>query len=185
MSFLDLLTINQKDVVVSLPYRVGLWISRSDETGGSEADAQELQVLSNIIHGFAEEVFGSETVQHIMSEAVNREAEWGEWSKSVSSVLAECADAVDILEEFTDYKDVTAFQTMMMEIGEAVALAFSEYEHAGMVDRIWLKVSFFVKNLGARMRKQPVKSLEEFLSISRRERKALDELAAALGTTYQ
>ena len=178
MSLLDEVTETQKQILISLPYRVGLWISKSDTTGGSAATQQELQVLSNIINGFTEEVFGSELMQFIMSATVDGQDRWPDWAENLASVPDDCALAVDVLRQHAGEKDAHAFQVHMMEIGTAVALAFREYEHMGPLERLMMYVSYFTSGAAGR------KTLEEFLAVSRAERKALNTLAGALGTTY-
>lgn len=184
MSFLDTLTINQKNVIISVPYRAGLWVSRSDQTGGEEASAQELQVLSNIINGFAEEVFGSEIIQHIISETVNSKDAWPVWSAQLSTLLADCEVCIDTLREKAGEKEVSVFQNHIMEIGEAVALAFNEFEHARMPEKIRLNTSFVGQKIAAALGRHSYKSYREFINISMAERQALQQLAQALGTRY-
>lgn len=184
MSFLDELNDEQKDKLVSLPYRVGLWISQSDDTGGEDADAQEQETLVNIIDGYARDVFGSEMLQYIMREAIVRKDQWSTWEQGVDAVPRDCEIALDIIKFHGDEKDVHAFQNHLIEIGEAVAMAFTEYEVQGKFDEFLLNVRFFIDNMKARLAKGKAKSMHEFLSISPKERAALGELAQALGTSY-
>lgn len=181
MSFLDILTISQKETLISLPYRAGLWVSQSDESGGSAADEEELQVLSNILHGFTHEIFGSETMQYIMRETVARQDQWESWGADLSSVLDDCAIAVDVLILHTDPKDVHAFQNHIMEIGQAVALAFREYDEAGAVEKLSLWLSYNLGQFKAMLFKKPHVPKQEFFNISGSERKALWALSNALG----
>ncbi len=181
MSLLDDLTKDNRETIIRLPYRVGLWVSQADTTGGQEAADQEVQALSNIIEGFAHEVFGSELVQYIMAETVAKKDEWPDWSAGRDSVLADCGLAVDILRDHTDEKDVSAFKARLMEIAEAIALAFSEYEEASAADKIFSYMSYFLEKIRTYTKKTSQKSLDEYLSISRQERGALGDLARALG----
>ena len=184
MNFLDNLTDNQRETLVSLPYRVGVWVSKSDNVGGGESDAQELQVLGNIINGFASDMFGSEVVQIIMSDTVRKHAEWPNWARQHSSVPEDCTFALDVIRQYADSKDATAFKNHLMEIGEAVALAFREYDQMGFGE----KISLYISYIAVKFRKTPVgrprRTLREYLSISHAERKALGELAQSLGTTF-
>jgi hypothetical protein len=184
MSFLSNLTDNQRTTLVSLPYRVGLWVSQSDQSGGVLSDSQELQVLSNIINGFAEDMFGSEVVQMIMTETVRRKSEWGAWAQQVSSVPEDCRFAVDVLGQYADTKDITAFTNHLMQIAEAVALAFREYEDFGVGKKISMHLAFYASLFKARPPGLPRRTLREYLSISTGERSALGALARSLGTTY-
>lgn len=186
MSFLETLTDNQRHILVSLPYRAGLWVSQSDKSGGGDSDARELQVLDNIISGFAADMFGSETVQLIMMETVRRKEQWPAWAKQVSSVLEDSRFALDVIAQYADAKDVAAFRNHLMEIGEAVALAFREYDSLG----VGAKVALYIDFLRSRLKKPPpgqnvrYKTLHEFFNISPSERRALGTLADALGTVY-
>lgn len=181
MSFLDNLTDHQRKTLVSLPYRVGLWVGRSDTTGGNQSDQMELQALSGIIHGFAEEIFGAESIQYIMSEAIMNKDQWPDWEKNLETVPEDCRFAMDVMQEHTSIKEASAFRIQLMEIGEAVALAFTEYQMPDSPLRIVpLYISYFLSQL----KKARRRTFDEFLSISAQERKALHQIAQALGTTY-
>ena len=53
MAFLDGFSKEEQDFLVSLPYRVGLWVSSIDATGGSAADGDEQEALEKCIAGIA------------------------------------------------------------------------------------------------------------------------------------
>ena len=109
MSFLETLTNAEKDTLVSLPYRAGLWVSQSDDAGGAESSALELQTLSNIINGFARDIFGAEMMQHVMAETLAQQERWPEWALKMDSVVDDCGRAVDLVRTHGDAKDVNAF----------------------------------------------------------------------------
>ncbi len=177
MSFLDELTLDQRQLLVRLPYRVGLWISQSDATGGEASDAREMQALSNILHGFAEEVFGAEAIQFIISETVNNEAQWSEWGDDLDQVLSECERASGLISYYVGEKEARAFQMQIFDIAEAVAMAFTEHEH---LQSAWQRFSVRLSYLYARLTGAQ-RSFEEFCSISAAERKALMQLSQVLG----
>jgi hypothetical protein len=183
MTFLNRLTPEQKDTLISLPYRVGLWVSQADASGGTESDAREQQALSAILHGFAEEMFGSETMQHIISGTLAAKDRWPAWAERVDNVPRDCEFAMDLIVEFADAKDAAVFRNHLMEIGEAIALAFREDTQASFVQTIKDFIAFTLsapktKSAGSR------RTFSEFLRISPSERKALITIAQALGTTY-
>ncbi len=181
MSFLDQLTADQRDIVVSLPYRVGLWVSDSDKSGGGDANLQEMQALSGIIHGFADEMFGSEVMQHIISETISKKARWGEWAKHVDDVPEDCRFAVDVLKEKTSSKDVNAFRNHLMEIGEAVAMAFHEEQGKGITFSAY--ITYMSGKLFGR-RGRSAGSFSDYMRISVSEHRALGALAQSLGAPY-
>lgn len=184
MSFLDQISDKEKETLISLPYRVGLYVSLSDESGGDDASEQELQTLSNIIDGFARDVFGAEMIQYIMAETVKHKNRWPVWALQINNVPDDCLSAMETVRVHGDEKDVTAFQNHMMEIGEAVAMAFSEYEEQSGFSQSMLRLRFFVSGLIGSLQKNKKRSAREFMSVSLKERRALGDLAQALGTTY-
>lgn len=53
--YLENFSKEQQDFLVALPYRVGLWISATDDTGGHESDAVEKQALEQVIVAYVED----------------------------------------------------------------------------------------------------------------------------------
>lgn len=185
MSFLDDLTAEQRDLLVRLPYRVGLKVSQSDDTGGDQSDEEELRALESLITAYSQEVFGAETVQFIVSETVSRKKEWAGWSHNLDTVEAECHQAIDLLATCVDEKEVSAFKNHLIEIGESVALAFREYgERTPILDKIKVYIVYYQGKFKASREGKRYKDWEQFLNISLHERRALRSIANALSTTY-
>lgn len=187
MSFLDDLTKDQRDLLVALPYRIGLYVSECDDAGGDESDEAEKQALENIITAYSQEVFGAETVQYIISQTVDRKSDWPQWSKSLDfeQLEEECHKAVDILSRVVDDKEVTAFKNYLVEIGESVALAFREYgEATSLMDKFKIYMIYRRAKAAAAKYNVPYKDWEEFINISLHERRALESIARALNVIY-
>ena len=185
MTILDQMSDEQRNVVVSLPYRVGLWVSESDQSGGEDSNEQELKTLDGLIQGFSGQVFGSELLQYIMADTVAKRDHWNEWAKTLSDVPDDCEKAVDILRSYADEKEVNAYVSRLMEIAEAVALAFREYEgKLSPLQSLILYIDYMVFRMKAKKHQPQMKSFEQFLYISPHERKALNEIAKRLGTRY-
>ncbi len=165
MTFLSSLTSDQLQTVIRLPYRVGLWVSRSDLSGGTDSDREEIQAITNIIYGFAEDMFGAETVQHIISATIRQKHEWSRWEENLENVPAECTQALGIVRSVTGDKDAAAFRNHLMEIATAVAMAFREGPPDSLVDKI-------IRLLPGRK--------NDYANISRAESRALGTLSKAL-----
>ncbi len=177
MNFLDKLSADHREALVRLPYRVGLWISQSDSEGGRDSDERERQALYNILHGFAEDMFGAEAIQYIMSETIKHKADWVNWGGNIDLVPIECRDAIHLMREHAEAKDFAAFKTHLMEIAEAVALAFREEGKSSVFSMFGMYVTYV---LSPKEKGRRTKSFSEFLNISPRERKALSALSRAL-----
>ncbi len=185
MNFLDQLSKEERDILVALPYRVGYFVSQSDQTGGDDSDEAEMQALDNIITGYSQEVFCAETVQYIISETVKRKSEWESWSDNLENIGNECHKALDILYENVDEKEVNAFKNHLLEIGESVALAFREYgDKTPLIDKIKMRMIFHKEKRQAEKVGIVYKDWEQFINISLDERRALRSVATALDTIY-
>ncbi len=179
------LTIDQKRLIVRLPYRIGLYVSEADQSGGDESDAKEKQTLSNIIHGFACDVMGAEAIQHVISATLALAEQWNEWGDNLETVPAECVECVLMMEDHVGIKDARAFAVQMYEIGEAVALAFQEYEEGSFIEEMKLRFAHWQDQKLACKAGLREKSFEEYKSVSVDERQALSMLAKGLGLTEQ
>lgn len=177
----DALSMDQKRLMVRLPYRVGLYVSESDRSGGGDADAQEMQVLSNLLYGFGQDVMGAESIQHVISTTLALDEQWSEWGEDLHYVPAECDQIVELLNAHVSEKDARAFAVQMYEIGEAVALAFQEYEEGSFIDTLKLRWRYWQDQAFARKNKQRETNFEQYKSISADERAALRKIAKGLG----
>ncbi len=185
MNFLDGLSENDRTLLVSLPYRVGLFVSQSDQSGGDDSDEIEQAALRNIITAYSQEVFGSETVQYVISETVRRHSEWEKWAGKLDEIEGDCHKAIDILSATVDEKEVNAYKNHIIQIGESVALAFREYgKDTPLMDKLKIYIFYFKDKMKATKYGVQYKKWEEFINISLRERQALRSIASALNTVY-
>ena len=185
MNFLDQLTEDQRTLLVSLPYRAGLFVSQSDNAGGDDSDDAEMQALDNIITGYSQEIFCAETVQYIVSETVRRKSEWPAWSDNLGEIGNECHKALDILYDSVGEKEVNAFKNHLIEIGESVALAFKEYgKGTPLLDKVKVRMIYYREKRAADKLGITYKNWDQFIYISLDERRALRSLATALDTVY-
>ncbi len=160
-----------REKMIALPYRIGLFVSHADTTGGWEAQEAEMQSLNNILRSFTEDFCKSEFVQGLLMQTLASRAQWPGWSHQLDSVPAECVAAMYDLRGVLDKKHLAAFQEMMMEIAFAVAQAFREARQVSQEPKgSWLNLI-----LG-----KPRKARFEHMSISATERAALHSLADAL-----
>lgn len=186
MSILQQLDIENRDIIIALPYRVGLWMSHIDDIGGEDADDEEMQALESLMDGFTREVFGSEVVQIIMTENLKRKSEWrGAWSKNLDKVPDECQRALDVLRDAgVEVKEISAYKQRLIEIAEAVALAFREYDQLSFMNKLRVYLLFYKERYKALKKGMSYKSLDQFLNISLVERKALYKLSHILNVPY-
>lgn len=165
-------TDNDRAVMTALPYRIGLYISHADTTGGWEAQEAEMQTLTLILRSFSEDFCKSAFVQGLLMQTLVRRAEWVQWSHGLDNVPAECIAAMYDLRGVLTAKDMKSFQEQMMDIAFAVAQAFREDTKAPPPP----PPSWLSRLLGQAKREER----NQHRNISAAERAAIQKLADAL-----
>ncbi len=180
-SYFEKFSEEQIDLLASLPFRVGLWVSESDSTGGHQADESEKKALENIIAGFSEDFCKSEFVDALMRETVNRRQSWKNWEKKMDAVPEDCRRAVDMLAARMEKREVTFFKHNLMDIAMTVAMAYCEFNDFDTPQgKMKAYGRYFLHRLKAFVtRRQPL-SMTEIVNISHEERLALSALGQAL-----
>lgn len=181
MAFLEEFSQSERDGIVALPYRVGLWVSHSDSSGGSDADEKELQALETAISGMTKGMFESAFVHEVLAETFLRRDEWRSWSGNIQGVPEDCRAVMAVLQsKGVEQRDYETYQRMLMQIGLQVARAFREYDAhepfwAGVMRRLGVWID---RLLGTAHGEQYI--AEDLLNISYEEDVALNKLARAL-----
>lgn len=126
MAVLNDLSTEDQELIIRLPFRVGMWIGQSDQSGGDESAAREREALSTIVAAYAEDYLKSEFVQRVMEMTLARKHEWSEWGANIDAVPGECARAVQALMSRIAPRDVESLKQNLIDIGIAVAMAYCE-----------------------------------------------------------
>ncbi len=137
--FLEVLTEDEKALIVSLPYRAGLWVSLADEKGKGAAWACEMKTIEKVIARLSEGMFASAFVHEVLAETHARRAQWPSWALQVGTVPEEARQAVNILIDKALPPDAEAYVQTIMSIGYETAYAFREYDRSASIPiRIWV-----------------------------------------------
>lgn len=169
-------------MIVRLPFRVGLYVSESDQTGGDESAEAERIALENIVTFYVEDTVKSEFAHEVMNETLRRKAEWSSWTGKVSLVDEECTKVSEALTGVIDMKEVFAFKQNLIEIAVVVAQAYREFDaSAGAIQKLQVYLSLLMRRIQALFTGAAISSNEELLNISQAERSAIRLLADTLG----
>lgn len=180
MAFLEQFADQDRAMIVSLPYRVGLWVSTVDETGGRKAAVREMETLRAIIDSRMVGMFSSAFVHEVMTEIMAHAHQWPDWADDAENALRDCVKVLDLLSARLSARDVDAYRENIMRIGVEVASAFREFDlKAPLCSRLWAKVRLSIDKLVGALRRETYES-ERLLSISYEEDLALSQLAVAL-----
>ena len=174
MSVLQEFSPEEHEQIIRLPFRVGMWISQSDTTGGSESASAERDVLNTIVAAYAEDYLKSEFVQRLMEETLAKRDEWDKWSDNIAELPAECGRLLGLLATRVPSSDVNNFKNNLMDIAIAVAMAFRET--STIAETPFDRIRSFFRILFGGFR---TATADE--SISAAEHRALVELANVMG----
>ncbi len=166
--------------IIRLPYRIGYWMSQSDQTGGDESDELEQKALESVILSYGEDVLKSEFTQSIMEKTVALYEEWDKWESNLEDVPKECESIMYLLSMEVDAKQLNDLKESLFEVAETVAMAYREIEEdEDFLNNIYTKIRIWQKKWDAFVRKYEF-SLEHVLNISPSEEEALRTLKGAL-----
>lgn len=181
MAFLEKFSAAERALLVSLPYRAGVWISRIDRSGGSDASDMEMHALERIIDKKAASMFESAFVHEVMVELCAHKSEWPQWSGSNADVAADCRAAVKIIREKLTPHDVEGYCRNILFIGVEVAKAFREFDlNAPLSVRLGALMNSLMDKLSG-LAHGPEHDSGSLLNISYEEDVALSGLSRALG----
>ena len=173
-SHLSDLTNEERDLIIGLPYRVGVWMGNAEDEGGDEDDAREMVALEKILADLAKMEKVPAFVRELLKETLSRRERWPDWADDTFDILPDCKKAVDVLEAKSGKADRSNFKKTLKKIALQVAGAYGEFgdfdndEGKGFVGRLIGKIKGADK-------------AEDFMNISPGEEEALRNLAEVLG----
>jgi hypothetical protein len=181
MAFLEKFAPDEREMLVSLPYRAGIWVGNSD--GGPLPDAadSETAALERVIQQLGRGAFKSAFAHEVMAEMISRRKDWPEWAKNAADVPALCEKAVALVGAKLGAHDLDGYRSNIMSIAVAVAKAFREFDYTeSPVVRVWTYIKLSLDQAiglftGERF------SNDDILNISYAEDMSLATLAKALG----
>ena len=118
----------EKDLIIKLPYRVGLWISRADDKIGFFDEEVERGRLEAVIERVAKHHETSPFVRNILANTLNRADQWPDWAAELDTILADCKAGLKIVKAQSSEEDVKTYRVVLMQTAVCVAEAFQEDE---------------------------------------------------------
>lgn len=120
------LTQAQADVIISLPYRAGVYVSYSDISGGWDAQEKELQALTGILRAYSEDFCREGLAQKVLMDCLCARGQWPAWSKGIDALPTQAAESMALLAPHFAPEELEQFKEVLVEIALAVAMAFRE-----------------------------------------------------------
>lgn len=168
-----------EQLLISLPYRAGLFVSFSDVTGGWEAQESEIQSLTTILREYSEDFCKTEFSQKVLMECLQARGKWPSWSHNIDTVPDEARRTIDTLSPMFSDKEMNGFKEVIVDIALAVAMAFREVSE-GLSSASRPSV---IKNIMDRLTGRGKADPLAHMNISPAEKVALGKLCKAIGYT--
>lgn len=117
----------ETELFASLPYKVGMYISHSDDVEGEADDEREQKALASCLKQFVKLAENKPLLAGIVKESLRREDKWAEWTDQSFTVLHDIKKAVPLLRTKASADQIKEIKRALMEIGTAVAQASGEF----------------------------------------------------------
>ena len=170
---------DQKDLLISLPYKLGIWIGHYDEQGDVKADEKERAALSEIIEYLAEDSTSTSFVTELFRDALNSREDWADWPCNEQQVLEDSKKGMKIVKDNVSDKDATAFREALLTVCEVVAQAYGEF--GGLEDDESSSKWFgAVRNAIEKLKGHSYVNMERPFNISPAEQEAISTLKTQL-----
>jgi hypothetical protein len=141
MTTLSSFTPEDADLIVSLPYRVGMHVSYSEDESGELDDTLEMKALETQLREVAEQQADG-LVKEIASATLNSKEKWEVWSQGVFNIEPLCEKAIVVLKNKADTDEIKGYVRLCLEVASGVAEAYGEFgddeseEGTGFVGKI-------------------------------------------------
>ncbi len=146
MTTLSSFTPEEADLIVSLPYRIGMNVSYSEDEGGELDDTLEMKALETKLRDMEQKADDGSLTKEIASTTLKSKDKWEAWSQGVFNIEPLCEKAVATLKTKANVDEIKGYVRMCLEIASGVAEAYGEFgddeqeESSGIIGKIMSKI---------------------------------------------
>jgi len=167
-------------LLVSLPLRVGKWMSDADDEEGGHDDEEENEALSEILSQFARMQIGTSFTQEIAKQVIDSKNLWPQWSGQIFTVTRDGSNAVRLIESRLGKSKAKNYRLMILKIARHVAKAADEFDDFSPEEETASGLGGFVKKVVGKVAPKTQREQSHLANISPAEQAALKELDEAL-----
>lgn len=174
MAFKDL-TDSEKDLVISIPYRAGIWISHIDDNEKTGVDdKKEQQALDKAIEQYSKMGKKMPFVAFVCSHIMKSQIPQVSWENGTEQFFDALGQSVSICKEKLSKSDVKQYKQLIWQLAMVVAQAYGEDKDPDNE----MHVNRFFEWVGTFMGTPSLKKIPE--NMSAREKSALQKLRVVL-----
>ncbi len=120
---------SERNLIVSIPYRAGIWVSNADDNTGTKVDDKdERKALEATIQNFAAQGDKIPVAAAIMKDVQENKRNWAQWDalSTEDAVLADAQKAVALCKDRFTEKELNQYKETIWRAGLFVAQAYGE-----------------------------------------------------------
>lgn len=177
MNFLKTLTQDEWLILISTPYKAGVWISHIDDNDKTKLDdTRERQALEYAIKKYSKMNKTMPFVAFLTTKINQRQNEWSQWAlnSNEEALFDHIRQAITICKKSKNAKIIQYYKRLIWQIANIVASAYNENEDPDNE----MHVDRFFAWIGSMMGPPPIKNIPE--NISEKEKSALKKLRIVL-----
>ena len=115
------------ELVVSLPYRVGVWISHLEDESGETDDKREEAALVRTIEAVRKKFVKSVFIRSVAAQTLKHQGRWPQWADRAQTVPADCRKVITFLEPQIGKEETKYYRQFLVHIAGVVAEAYGEF----------------------------------------------------------
>ncbi len=127
MATLENFSPEDKELLVSLPYKVGIYISYAEDAEGETDDQREMKALRHCIAGIAKLHEDDALIQEIMKQCLGSKDNWDRWADESFHAPAAASQTIAALKTKAPENTVKKYRAAILEVAGTVARAYGEF----------------------------------------------------------
>ena len=171
---------SELELVVGLPYKVGVFVSHADDEDGEIDDDKEMAALEACLKAIASLHEDKPFTSEVMRQCMSMRSDWPRWAAQSFHVTDEAAKASALLSARVSESEAKNYKAALMEIATTVAQAYGEFgdfddndSSGGLFGGLVSKISDTLSSLSADDANHP-------MNVSASEDHAIEALRVAL-----
>lgn len=115
------------DLVLALPYRIGVWISHIDDVAGTQRDeAKESIALDYVLNRIHDNPENAGFVTSVVHEIDSHKGQWKDWGATADTAMIDLPRALSLVDARLPKMEAQQYRKCIFQIAKTVAMAAHE-----------------------------------------------------------
>ena len=169
---------SELELIASLPYKVGVFVSYADDEDGERDDEKEMAALEACIKAIAGLHEDKPFTADVMRQTLAMKTEWAGWAAQSFQVPEAASQAVALLQSRASETEQKNYKAALMEIATTVAQAYGEFGE--FEDECEGGLSGLIGKITGGLSKITSDDADHPMNVSAAEDSAIEQLRSAL-----